>query len=165
MGSYLKLFAISALLLLVCFPWVSGSSADDAALTITQAEETLASAYEAVLEAEQVGANVSGLLSRLNLGGDYLAEAYLWYHLGVSENASRFAGLCHEVGGDVRSDALELRDEAKRLGEADFVVKIYGSVVAVIVVVVLCSVVWLVFKRRYRKRVLRLRPEVISSES
>ena len=123
MSSYLKLLVISVLLLFllpVSILGVSASSEDVATLSITQAEETLASAFEAVLDAEMAGANVSGLLGRLNLGGEYLAEAYVWYRLGVSENASRFADLCFEVVGDVGSEAVELRDEAKRLGDADF---------------------------------------------
>ncbi|MDH5690881.1 MAG: hypothetical protein OEY81_05585, partial [Candidatus Bathyarchaeota archaeon] len=94
MSSYLKLLVISVLLLFllpVSILGVSASSEDVATLSITQAEETLASAFEAVLDAEMAGANVSGLLGRLNLGGEYLAEAYVWYRLGVSENASRFA--------------------------------------------------------------------------
>jgi len=66
---------------------------------------------------------------------------------------------------DLKSEAVELRDEAKRLGDADFVVKMFGSVVGVIVVLVSCSVAWLVFRRRYRRRVLGLRPEVVSGES
>ena len=164
MSSYLKFLAISAILvfiLTISFPGVSVASEDDATLAITQAEETLASAYEAVLEAEQVGVNVSGLLGRLNLGGEYLAEAYVWYRLGVYDDASRFASLCYEVVGELGNEAVELRNEAKSLEEADYVV-MCGSVV---VIVVSCSVVWLVFKRRYRKRILGLRPEVVSGES
>jgi len=58
-----------------------------------------------------------------------------------------------------------LRDEAKRLGETDLVVKIFGSVVGVIAVTVLCFVGWSVFKRRYRRWLLGVKPEVASSES
>jgi hypothetical protein len=65
----------------------------------------------------------------------------------------------------VRSEAFELRDEAERLGEADFVVNMIGSVVGVIVVVVSGFVVWRVFRRRYVGRVLGLRPEVVSGDS
>ena len=168
MCSWSKLLMVSAFLfflLTVSVPWVSASSEDVATLTITQAEESFASAFEAVLDAEMAGANVSGLLGRLNLGGEYLAEAYVWYRLGVSENVSRFADLCFEVVGDVRGEAFELRDEAERLGEADFVVKMFGSAVGVIVVVVVGFVVWRVFRRRYRRRVLGLRSEVVSGES
>ena len=168
MITWSKLLMVSAFLLfLLPFPTllVSASSEDVVTLALTEAEEALASVHEAVLEAEQAGANVSGLLDKLNLGAEYLAEAYVWYRLGVSENASRFAGLCYEVVGGVSSEAVELRDEAKRLGDADFVVNMIGSVVGVIVVLVFCSVAWLVFRRRYRRRVLGLRPEVAYGES
>jgi hypothetical protein len=167
MGSYSKLFVFSALLLfLLPFPilLVNASSEDVATLALTEAEDALVSAHEAVLEAEQAGANVSGLLGKSNLASEYLAEAHVWYRLGVFENASRFAGLCSDVIGGVRSEAFELRDEAKRLGEADFVVNMINSAVGVIVVLVSCSVAWFVFKRRYRRRV-GLRSEVVYGES
>jgi hypothetical protein len=168
MDSYSKLFVFSAcFLLLLPFPilLVNASSESGATLALTEAEEALVSAHEAVLEAEQAGANVSGLLNKLNHGAEYLAEAYVWYRLGVSENAGHFAGLCSDVVGGMSSEAVELRDDAKRLEEADFVVNMIGSVVGVIGVFVSCSIVWLVFRRRYRRRVLGLRPEVVSGES
>jgi len=167
MGSYSKLFVFSAFLLfLLPFPilLVSASSEDVVTLALTEAEEALASTHEAVLEAEQAGANVSALLDKSNLASEYLAEAYVWYRLGVFENANRFAGLCSDVIGGVRSEAFELRDEAKRLSEADFVVNIIRSVVGVSVVLVSCSIAWLVFRRRYHKRV-GLKSEVVYDES
>ncbi len=166
MHSWSKLLVISAvlfLLLQVSIPWVSAANEDTITLGLNEAEETLASAYEAVLEAEQSGANVSGMLIRLNLAGSYLAEAQVWYRLGVSENASHFAGLCSEVVGDMGNEAVELRNDAKRLWEVDFVVKITLSVGGVIVVVVVCTVIWHVFKRRYRKRALGFRVNLNSN--
>jgi len=167
MGSYSKLFVFSAFLLfLLPFPilLVNASSEDVVTLALTEAEEALVSVHEAVLEAEQAGANVSALLDKSNLASEYLAEAYVWYRLGVFENANRFAGLCSDVIGGVRSEAFELRDEAKRLSEADFVVNIIRSVVGVSVVLVSCYIIWLVFRRRYHKRV-GLRSEVVYDES
>jgi hypothetical protein len=167
MTSWSKLLMVSSLLLfLLPFPTllVNASSEGVVTLALTEAEEAFASTHKAVLEAEQVGANVSGLLDKLNLGAEYLAEAYVWYRLGIFENASRFAGLCSDVIGGVRSEAFELRDDAKRLGEADFVMNMIWSVVGVSVVLVSCSVAWLVFRRRYRRRV-GLRTEVVSGES
>ena len=168
MSSHHKLLVISVLLLLllpVFILEVSASSEDVATLAITQAEETLGSAFEAVWDAEEAGANVSGLLGSLNLGGEYLAEAHVWYRSGVFENASRFADLCVDVVGDVESEAFELRDEAKRSGEADFIVKMSLSVGGVIIFVFLGFLVWRVFRQRYCNRVLGLRPEVVSGES
>ena len=84
---------------------------------------------------------------------------------GNSENASRFAGLSYDTAKDLRSEAIELRDEAIKLGNAEFVTTAFGSVVSMIVVVVSGFIVWRLFKQRYFKQALGLRPEVISNES
>jgi hypothetical protein len=168
MGSCSKFFVFSVFLLLllsVSIRCVSAVDEDVVSLGLADAEEVLVSAYDAVLEAEEAGVNVSGLVVRLNLGGEYLAEAYVWYRLGVSENASRFAGLCISVVGGVRSEAFALRDEANRVGEDDSVVKLVGSVVGVVAVLIGGFMVWRVFRRRYVRRILGLRPEVASGES
>ena len=153
------------LLLTFSFPWVGASSEDVVPLEVIEAEDILGLAYEAVLEAEEAGANVSGLLGRLDLGGEYLAEAYVWVRLGDSENAGRFAGLCVEVVGAVRGEAVGLKSEAHGLWELDFLVRMIWSVGGVVVVGVVGFVVWRVFRRRYLRRVLGLRPEVVSGES
>jgi len=168
MITWSKLLMLSAFLfclLPVSIPWVNAASDDVFTVSLTEAEEAFTSAYEAVFEAEQAGANVNGLFGQLNIAGEYLSEAYVWYRSGDSENASRFAGLCYDAVKDLKSEAVELRGEAKRLGDAEFVVTMFGSIVGMIVVVVSGYVVWRVFKRRYRRQVLGLRPEVVSGES
>jgi len=167
-GFMFEVFCVFGFLFLVVqfsFPWVGAVDEDVVTLGLADAEEALGSAYGAVLDAEEAGANVSGLLDRLNLGGEYLAEAYVWYRLGASENASRFAGLCREVVGDVRGEAVGLKSEAHGWWVLDVLVRIIWSVGGVIVVVVVGFVVWRVFRKRYLKRVLGSRPEVVSGES
>ena len=164
-SKFLMLSVFLLLLLTFPVPWLAASSEDASTVALTEAEEILGLTYEAVLEAEEAGANVSGLLGRLDLGGEYLAEAYVLVRLGDSENADRLAGLCVEVVEDVRSEAFELRDEMNRSGESDRFMTMVGSVVGVIAVVVISFLVWRVFKQRYCKSVLELRPEVVSGES
>lgn len=157
MGSPSKLYVFSALLIFlisVHILLVNAQSESAASLAITQAEEALVSAHEAVLEAEQAGANVSSLLDTSNLAGDYLAEAYAWYRLGSFDKANQFAGLCSDAIKDVRSEAFELRDDAKKQGEATIFVNMIISVAGVAAVLVFCSVAWLVFKRRYQRRLV-----------
>jgi len=48
---------------------------DDAASRIEEADELVCPAFEAVLEAERAGANVSVLIVKLNEAGVFLAEA------------------------------------------------------------------------------------------
>jgi len=132
---------------------------------VDRAEAAVASAYEAVLGAEEAGADVSGLLAELNVAGGYLAEAHVWFGLGDFDEAVRLADLCYFYVEDVGGEAVELRNVAHGLWATDLVVKMVGSIVGVVVVVFLGFVVWRVFKRRYSRRVLGLRPEVVSGES
>ncbi len=168
--SFSKFVLLLLVLSVFSFPlFVSGvfgvDGEDVAVSAVDRAEAAVASAYEAVLDAEEAGADVSGLLVRLNVAGGYLAEAHVWFGLGDFDEAVRLADLCYDVVVDVSGEAFVLRSEAHGLWATDFVVKMVGSMVGVVVVVFLGFVVWRVFKRRYSRRVLGLRPEVVSGES
>jgi len=168
MGLWSRLLVLSiflCLLFTVSVPRVYASDKDDAAVVVSNAEEVLGVAFESVLEAEQAGADVSGLLGRMSLGGEYLGEANVRYRAGAYEEAVLFAGLCIETVDSVWGEAVELSGKAERLGEIDFVVRLFGSAVAVVVVGVTGFVAWRVFRRRYLERVFELKPEVVSGES
>jgi hypothetical protein len=149
----------------VSVPWVSAVDGDVMSLEVAEAEEALILAYDSVLEAEEAGANVSALLNKLSLGGEYLAEAHVSVLLGNFANASRFAGLCVEVGTEVEDEAILLRDEAGRLEREDVLVRVFGSAVGVIIVVVSGFALWTIFKRRYNQRILGLKLEANDGES
>jgi hypothetical protein len=168
MVSWLKFLVVSVFLfslVSVSVPWVSAVNGDMMSLEVAEAEEALVSAYDAVLEAEEAGANVSGLLDKLNVGSEYLAEASVYVRLGDSESAARLAGLCVEAVDDVEGEAVLLRDEAVKFERADFLARVVGSAVGVVIVVVGGFVLWTVFRRRYLEKVLGSRPEVVSDES
>jgi len=157
---FLLFFTVSVL---VCR--VSASDEALAASAISQSEEVVASAYEAVLEAEQVGANVSGLLARLDDAGELLAEAKVALGLGEFDYVVFLAEYCSEIGGDVRDEADELRVEAYGSRIQSSRLTMVGSTVGVVCVVVGSFWGWRVFKRRYFRRVLGMKPEVATDES
>jgi hypothetical protein len=160
-----KLFFV-LLVLSVFVPGALGVDGEDVAVSaVDRAEVAAASAYEAVLDAEEAGVDVSGLLAELNVAGRYLAQAHVWLGLGDFDEATRFADLCYDVVVDVRKEAYGLQNEDHGSWVTDSVVRMTGSIVGVVVVVFLGFVVWRVFKRRYRRRVLGLRPEVLKVES
>lgn len=155
MGSYSKLCVFSAILLFLLpapILLVNAQSESAASLALTEAEEALTLTHEAVLEAEQAGANVSLLLDKANRASEYLAEAHIWYRLGDFDKANQYAGLCSDAIEGVRNEAFELRDEANRLSEAKVVEDMIVSVAGVVAVIVFCSVAWHLFKRRYQRR-------------
>jgi hypothetical protein len=132
---------------------------------ISEAEDALDVAYEAVSKAEQVGADVSGLWNRLSLAGEYLAEANVKYRVGSYENADYFAGLCIEMVSGVKGEAIELSSGATRQNEIDFFVSLFWSSVGVVIVGVTGFMLWIIFRRRYLERILKMKPEVVSGES
>jgi len=165
-----KLFFVLLVLSVFAVPvFVSGAfgvdGEDVAVSAVDRAEAEVVSAYEAVLGAEEAGADVSGLLDELNVAGGYLAEAHVWFGLGDFDEAARLADLCYDAVVDVSGEAFDLESEAHALRVTDSVVRITGSMVGVVVVVFLGFAVWRVFKRRYSRRVLEMRPEVAKGES
>lgn len=168
MDSRLKFFVFSVFLFLlvpVSVPWVNATNGDAVPLEVAEAEEALVSAYDVVLEAEEAGANVSYLLDKLSIGGEYLAEAYIFVRFGDSESAAYLANLCAEAVNDVEDEAELLREEATRLEKADILGRVFGSAVGVVIVVVCGFVLWELFKRYYHEKILELKPEVGDVES
>ena len=157
MVSNLKFLLILELLSLFLFPLftlkVGASSEDTATLVFTQAEETVASAYEAVLEAEQAGANVSELLDQLNVAGEYLTEANMLYRVGDFDGAVHSADMARSRAEEVRRSAEELKIDAYESWIASLLIRITSSIVGIIVVILGTFIAWRVFKRHYFRQV------------
>lgn len=147
------------------FMTIAQVSESEASSVLTNSEVTVDSAYQAVLRAEEAGANVSGLLVQLNDAGELLAKAKVAYRLGDFDEVVRSASLCSEIGENVKNEADELRGEAYGLKVTGFWLTLTGSLVAVVAVGFGSFWGWHFFKKRYYKRVLGMKPEVNSDES
>jgi len=141
------------------------ASKDVAASALTDAEGVVASAYQAVLKAEEAGANISGLLVQLNEAGGFLARARMAYDFGDFEEATGLANLSRNSGIEVENAAVKLKDSAffERVQRMWFMM--IGSIVGAVLIFLGSFWVWRVFKRRYNRRVLMMKPEVSSNES
>lgn len=150
-------FVLSSILVV---PACATSNPQDAFSVVSEAEQLIALAYEAVLDAEKVGANISGLLVSLNNASELLSEACMAFEDGDFEAAIQFSGLASGVGNEVMDDAEKLEVEARYAGANRFVWSIVGSVLGVALVV--CASFWFyrTFKRRYYARLLKSRPRV-----
>ncbi len=102
------------------------------------------------MEAEQAGANVSGLLARLNEAGELLAEAEVVFGLGEFDYVVFLADYCSEIGGEVRDEADELRVEAYGSRVMGSWLTMTGSTVGVVCVVFGSFWGWRVFKDEAR---------------
>ncbi len=137
---------------------------EEAAVAIERAEAVLISSYRVVLDAEGAGANVSELVIRLNGAGELLAEAQVSYRVEDFEEAVLLAELCSEVGENVLDEAARLKSLAAVQGIQRFRWTVTVTIFGVAVVACLSLSAWLIFKRYYIRRVLSMKPEVVSDE-
>lgn len=148
--------------------FVSGtlaSDSDSAASVIERAEDVMAWAYEAVLEAERAGADVEDLTGQLNWAGELLARARFQYRMENFGSAVGLADHCYETSSGVLVEAGRLRNLAVEEGVRLFWLTIVGSMVSVAIIVYGSFLGWRVFVRHYYRKILRMRPEVALSES
>lgn len=162
-SAWLLLILMVAGLLSYGSPCAKG--ADDASVSVGNADAAVRQAFNATLDAERAGANVSGLIVRLNEAGTVLGEAEIALGNGNSSEAASEASQCVGIAESVRSDAGALK--ASALDEAQTVFRTYFifSVVSVAVFVVALVLVWRRFKRGHVEKMLGMRPEVAHDEA
>jgi hypothetical protein len=148
-------FVLIMLLIFVSPFFVSAAlaevSKDEAASALANAEGAVTSSYQAVLKAEESGANVSSLLVRLNEAGALLARAHMAYNSGDLDSALKFATQCQEKLTRFVADADVLREAAIRDRYMDFMVNVVGSIIGAISAVCVGFIVWSFLKRKYEK--------------
>jgi hypothetical protein len=128
--------------------------------TISEAEQALATGFEAALDAEEAGANVSSLLVKLNEGGAYFSAARMAFEDGNFSEADRLSGLSYSISVQVESDAQILKAEAINAAFNRFRLYLTSSAVAMVIVVVATFFGYRLLKKRYFKRLLDMKPEV-----
>lgn len=151
-ASILLVFSIVPAFRSICF--CTGSS------SITLAENQMKRAFNATLSAEQAGANVSGLISKLNEAGVLLAEAEMAQRNGDLGQAVAKANSSLSLTQEVLGDCLVLREEALARANETFWTTLAYSSGAIVAFVVLYAIAWRWFKRFYMRRVSESRPEV-----
>jgi len=152
------LFVLSMLLVMASLSpvLVSHVEADEsnqsqAVSALADAEANVVSAYKAVLKADEAGANVSGLLVRLNEAGGLLTRAHAAYGLGDFDYALELANLCQERLSGFVAESDGLRETAIQDHYRDFFVNVVGSVLGAVGVVCGGLFVWFRLDRRYGK--------------
>jgi hypothetical protein len=138
--------------------------ADEASSSVGEADVAVRRAFNATLDAERAGANVSGLILRLNEAGTILGEAEIALGNGNSSEAASKAGQCVEIAESVKSDADVLKASALDEAQTVFRASLTFSVLGIPVFVVVLALVWRRFKRGYVRKMLGMKPEVAHDE-
>jgi hypothetical protein len=139
--------------------------ADEASSSVGEADVAVRRAFNATLDAERAGANVSGLILRLNEAGGILAEAEMALGNGNSSEAASKAGQCIGIAESVKGDADVLKASALVEARTVFWASLAFSVVGIAVFVVVLALVWRWFKRGYVGKMLGMKPEVAADEA
>ena len=150
------LLVLSSILMLP----VSGlSRQEEAASAISEAEQTLAQAYNAVLDADRVGANVSVLLTKLNDAADLLARSEIAVRNGDS-NAAANAVSVLSIASEVNAAAVDAKETVVVTSRNALWITFAFSVEGAIIFALALFLVWLRYKKSYVKDLFDAKPEV-----
>ena len=128
---------------------------------IVEADNALKEAFETVLTAENAGANVSGLMVKLNQAGAFLAQAEMAYRNGDSAEATENAEQCLTTLQGVSDEASASMDSALANSQQVFWEGVTISTIGAVAFLVVLAFVWRWFSRRYLRKSLRMKPEVV----
>jgi hypothetical protein len=114
-----------------------------------------------VSDAEAAGANVSGLMGRLNEAGGALTSAGVALAVGNYSDAVSLAGTCTSLADGVSRDAGVLKSDSVARA-ADWMLTVSFSAVGAAVFVAVLFLVWRWFRRVYGEKLFESRPEVVA---
>jgi len=123
-------------------------SEDVAVSALRDAKGVVVSAYQTVLEAEEAGANVSGLLARLNEAVGVLSLARKAYAVGDFEETAFLADSSRDIGSEVEHEAVMLKNQALSEGLQRMVFSVIASVVSVVLIAAGSFWFWQFLKKR-----------------
>ena len=153
--SFTICLAITVLFSLCFVPLGLAASSDEASEDLRLAGADLNSAFGAVAEAENAGANVSALLSTLNDADGFLSEGYAAYRNENFEGAVSSAAACSSTLKGVADAAVTMKLSAERIRSDKVFLTAVVSVVGLVMLFVLGFLVWGFLKRSYSKRALK----------
>ena len=135
---------------------------DTTAAKLQAANTAVEQAFNAVLDAEKAGANVTDLLIQLNNAAGILAQAENSYRTGDSNTASAQADSVLPIAQEATTAAQEAKQTALVSGQNAFWSTIAFTVIGAFVFVLALFLVWRRFKRSYIKSLSDAKPEVNS---
>jgi len=132
---------------------VLGVSEEEASTVLAAAESNVVVCYSAVAEADEAGANVTALLTRLGEAGELLSSGELAFNSGDYDSAFAYAGQSQEMLSGFADEAEDLAELAFNEHYMSFTTDVLIFVAGTSVIVVGSIIVWLLLKKRTLGRV------------
>lgn len=163
-----KLFAVTMFIFLALgfflfsehYGFAQTDQIDQTTSKLQTANTALEQAFNAVLDAEKAGANVTGLLLQLNVAAGDLAQAENSYHAGNSNAAAVQADSVLPIAQEVTNSAQGAKQDAVASGQNAFWLTIAFTATGAFVLVLVLFLVWRRLKRGYMEKLFSLKPEV-----
>jgi len=135
---------------------------DQTASKLQAANTAIDGAFNAVLDAEKAGENVTGLLAQLNVAEGDLAQAENSYRTGDSSSAAAQADSVLPIAQEVTTASQNAKPTALTSSQNAFWSTIAFTVIGAFVFLLVLFLVWRRFKRSYINRLSGAKPEVNS---
>jgi len=123
------------------------------------ANKAVEQAFRAVFDAEQAGANVTGLLARLNVAADLLAQAEIAVRNGDSSVGAK-ADSVLSIAGEVEAATVAAKETVVVTSRNALWITFAFSVEGAIIFALALFLVWLRYKKSYIKDLFDAKPEV-----
>ena len=156
--------ALLILLLVSYFPRVAFSS-EDASAKMSQAENAISEAFAGTLQAEAAGANIAGLLEKLNFAQENLDQAQFAFRNGNFTESVEKADFSIEAALSVKNEASEIKNASILNGKNVFLFNIVFSLVAISAFLAGLVMVWRGIKRRHFRELAKMKPQVPQDET
>ena len=132
-------------------------------LTISKlqaANSAIEVAYQAVLDAESDGADVSGLLVGLNNGAELLSKARMAFDIADFDEILGYVESASEVGNEIVIESELLKIEAVNARDLNSWTLLVISAIGVLVVAVASVLGYRLFKNHYYKQLSKKKPRI-----
>jgi hypothetical protein len=158
----LSIKLLVALMLSLCLlsAYPAAAQTDQTAIELQSANIAVGKAFNAVLDAEKAGANVTNLLAQLNVAQGILTQAENSYRTGDTNTAASQADSVLPITQQVTMAAQNAKQTAIVSSQNAFRLTIAFTVVGMIMFLEILFLAWVWFKRNYIKNISEAKPEV-----
>jgi hypothetical protein len=122
-------------------------------------------AFNDVLAAEKAGANVTGLVNKLNGATALLAEAENAYRNGNITVVEGKADVAISIARNVSVEAQIVKEKAQNSATISFWITLALTVLGIIILFLVLFIVWIFIKRGFIKDQNRSKSQVITDET
>jgi hypothetical protein len=136
---------------------------DQIATKLQDANRAVSQAFNAVLDAERAGGNVTELMLKLNTAGAILANAQNILNSGNTANITSNLENALQMANQVNDAALNLRNVSLMDSQNSLWLTLIFSVAGAIAFGISLLIVWRSFKRAFNKKLLYTKPEVVEN--